>query len=201
MGRLGFSERKRYIGIFNGRIAVRVKEHTEGAIRRVNKLQKEVWELHYDIYEGVVTNILKEVEAKFGPRLVIECDHSDVLQVPWSSRYTKSFLACVPNLELDAPVTFRPYRFTPDDKPDKVINGWTIMQGKSKVPEAYDRTELPDLKQVIVKGAPVWDDTELLDFLWREAMKVWSAKIHGTSVPAALSETLEAATDADDVPF
>lgn len=200
MGSFVEEDKKRYVQVMDGQMVERVRPHTPGSIHRVNKLGKEVWEKHHAAYEGTITKIARE-DSQFGMRLAIEFDRKDVVTVPWSSRYAKTFLAVFPNIELDNKIRLRPFDFVPDDKPDKRIRGWNVWQDDVKVEEAYARERLPQMKQVMVKGNKVWDDTELMDALWEGALKAWSK--HNTGVVAAAAHTndsLEAA-EIDDVPF
>jgi hypothetical protein len=191
-------ERRTYWTIYSGRFATRTQANAPGAFKRINKLNKEVWEKYYDQLEGVISHFEAQ-DSKFGRQLMIELDGADIIKVPWSSRYTTGFLSCYPNFDPEVPVTFRPYAFTPEDQPDKIRRGWTMMQQKARIPAAYTKEELPRLKELTVKGVKVWDDTDLLDFLWDGAIKAWAVNQQGAVPPEQQRGAIN--EDDDEPPF
>ena len=186
-------ENKPYVQIFDGKFVSRVNENEPGAVSRVNKNDKVVWELHYDGWEGMLEDISCDEDGKFGKELVVQMEDVKIF-APWSGRHTKQLLNRLPNVDPTKPVALVPYKFTPDDEPNKIISGWNVEQDGKKVDMAFERDDVPPMEQIEVKGNLVWDDTEQLKFLEEQSLEKWIALLHETR-PNPLDEVTEDAPE------
>lgn len=153
-------------------LVVRVKEGTEGANERQLKNGETVHELVFDTLSGYIQEIktrdvtFNDKSMKFWAVTITDHGSTYILSMPYSSRYSSSFLKRLPNLDLKAEVTIHCAHFADDDR--TVL--WLTQEGV-KVEQAYTKEDpngLPEMKQVKVKGELVWDDSEMMDYL--EAM-------------------------------
>jgi hypothetical protein len=160
---------KTYLKISDGKISVRVPENTENAVKCTNKDQTKTWfESRYPSFTGKITNILKR-DTEYGAYLAIEIEdlgNMYELQMPWSSGYSSGFFLAMPNIKLTDEVTFTPWMKVIDDK--KKTSLFITNKGEQKsVKWAWTKDEpgdLPQMKQVKVKGQLVWDDSERQEY-------------------------------------
>ncbi len=156
----------RYVNIFDGHFAVTAAPHEEGAEKRINKNNVEVWEYLYNTLTGKITGI-NVAENDYGKSWVIDIEDGPekyVLKLPFTSRYTKGFLYKIGNADLTKPMDLQIGKFLKDGRE---IGYLTIFQGK-KIEPVWTREspgELPPLKKVMVRGQEIWDDSEQLIFL------------------------------------
>jgi hypothetical protein len=177
---MGFGNRIKttYVNVLDGKISIRVEKGTPGSINRINKKGKEVSELRYDEYTGHLVGFSHRNNPHGGIDFLIDLEDSGnrvQVQVPWDSRYTKTFLNCCHNLNIREPITFRPYKFPSEEDPTRMITGWTMAQGRQKIAPKFAKEQLPRFKEVVFKGKKVWDDTEHMGFLW-DAAYSWALK-------------------------
>lgn len=169
MGLENRSEGK-YITILNGKFTIRVNENTEGAIARINKLGKQVFELYYDRFTGILKNI-KTTDGEYGKSWVFVFDvdgETFSLQLSYSNSFATAFLKMLPNIDLSKPMTLTPSVKEVDGKNKSSL---FINQDGVAIKHAYTMENpngLPDMEQIKIKGQLQWDDTKRLEFL--EAM-------------------------------
>jgi hypothetical protein len=135
--------------------AEKCNEGDDGAISRVNKNDKTVWEKHHGGLRMHIKSvwIVPADKSEYGMQLCIASDKR-VIQVPWKSNHARKFIAVCHNIDLDEKVLFEPYRMprTKDGKPvldgkgkKRYNTGWTIKQGGSskedKLEEALDMSK------------------------------------------------------------
>ena len=157
----------KYITILGGKFAVRVAQSTPGAVERVNKLGKTVYELFYDSFTGKLVNI-RTKDGEYGKSW--EFDFKDggevyTLQLSYSNSYATNLLKILPNVDLKQEMKVQPSQKIEDGKTKSSLfvsqNGVTLKHAYTKdVPNG-----LPPMVQIMVKGQPVWDDTDRLVFL------------------------------------
>lgn len=166
MGLENRSEGK-YITILNGKFTIRVNENTEGAIARINKLGKQVFELYYDRFTGVLKNI-KTTDGEYGKSWVFDFEvDGEVfhLQLSYSNSFATAFLKMLPNIDVSKPITLTPSVKEVDGKNKSSL---FANQDGVAIKHAYTMENpngLPDMKQVKIKGELKWDDSERLEFL------------------------------------
>jgi len=190
-----------YVSIYKGKVTIRVPKGTPDSVTRTNKVQKEVSELQYDQIEGELISFNHRTNAAYNTiELLIDLEDAGrkyQIQVQWSSRYTREFFNVCHNIDITKPVTFRPYRFTPTDQPDKIISGWKLIQGGKNLLPKFARGQLPELEKIKYKGQDQWDDTEQMQFLWTEAWN-WGSKIGLFNTVAEITD--DKLSPEDDIP-
>jgi len=62
---------KVFLSISNGKLVRSFKEKTEGAVSRINKAGREVFEMFYDSLEGTITGVGTK-ESDYGKFLVVQ---------------------------------------------------------------------------------------------------------------------------------
>jgi hypothetical protein len=159
-----------YIGIYNGKLCQRVSPATQGAVQRVNKNNKIVFEKYYDRFVGKLVNIFTK-ESDYGKQWCFDfMDEKEVyhLQLPYSNSFAVAFLKMLPNIDLTKKLEFSPSVKEVDGKNQSSL---FIKQDGVNIKHAYTKDHqngLPEMRKVKVKGQEVWDDTDRLAFL--EAM-------------------------------
>lgn len=171
-----------YLSVANGKLVRQHKEANADTVSRVNKVGKTVHEEFFKDLTGVITKI-ETKENDYGKQWqIVISDGADryMLQMPFSGRYSSSFLKALPNVVQGKPVRFMPWEMQDKNDASKKVTGVTLYQdqdgnGMTKIASAYTKEDpngLPQMKQVKVKGKTTWDDYDMMTFL--EAMaKDW----------------------------
>jgi len=173
-----------YLSVANGKLVRQFKEATSETAQRVNKVGKIVHEEFYKDLTGIISKI-ETKENDYGKQWQItflDGEEKYMVQMPYSGRYSSSFLKALPNITKGQPVRFMPWEM--QDKADaaKKITGVTMYQdqdgnGMTKVPPAYTKEDpngLPEMKKQKIKGKLTWDDSDMMEFLEAQA-KEWIA--------------------------
>lgn len=159
-----------YLKISDGKIAKRVTEETQGAVKCTNKDGSKTWfEKRFASVTGFVTDIKKR-ETTFGVDLAITICDSDgevfELQMPWSSRYSSGFFLCMPNINFTREITFTPWMKVVDDVKKTML--YLTHKGDQDNIQWYwtkdNPGDLPQMVKMKVKGQEVWDDTERQEY-------------------------------------
>lgn len=159
-----------YLGVANGKLVQEVKEKQPDSVERVNKVGRTVHEVFYKDLTGVITKIATK-ENDYGKQWQIVFEDGDdkyMVQMPYSGRYSSSFLKALPNVAQGVPVRFMPWEMTDKNNASKKVTGVTLYQNEGKVPSAYTKEDpngLPEMKKVKVKGKETWDDSDMMSFL------------------------------------
>ena len=178
---------KVFLSISNGKLVRSFKEKTEGAVSRINKAGREVYEMFYDSLEGTITGVGTK-ESDYGKFLVVQVESNGVnyqLEMNFSSGYSASFLKTLPNVNLSTRVAITPKLTIEGDKKKSVC---FLNQGGQGLKWAFTRENpngMPDLVKIKVKGKDTWDDSDRMEFLENYAKGLFGAK----------------AEDNDEVPF
>lgn len=207
-----------FFTIFGGRFCQRVPEGTVGAVSRVNKLGKTVYERYHDSFTGKLVGI-KTQDGEYGKSWLFSFkDKNEVyhLQLPYSGSFSSQFLKILPNVDLSQEMRVSPSQKEVDGK---MKSSLFINQNGNPVKHAYTKDNpngLPPLEQVTVKGQQVWDDTKQLEFLYNMVATTIIPKLEGvpeTPAQAPSEQTQadkdfdnfgkqgEAQIDGEDVPF
>lgn len=174
-----------YLSIYNGKLAQSVKETDEGALSRINKNDKKIWEKYYESITGELKDVVlhsgnfgDEVHIKLAPN----ADSEVIIQMPFDSKYATEFLMKLPNIDLNEPVTARPYNFNDKDKTDKdgeprKVIGIALSQSGTKINKFYT-TEQPNgypFPEIGADGKFVFldsDDFKILNIKQKKFLKL-----------------------------
>jgi predicted DNA-binding transcriptional regulator AlpA len=156
-----------FLSITNGKLVRQYKQPTDKSVSRVNKVGKEVHEEFYDSLTGYISDI-KTKESDYGKFWVVSVKddkYTYFLEMKYSSGYAVSFLKALPNVSFSELVTLTPKLTIDGDKKSSVVfinqNGVGLKHFWNKA----NPGELPQLKQIKVKGVSTWDDTERMEYL------------------------------------
>ena len=156
-----------YLTILQGKFCQRVSEGTEGAVKRVNKLGNVVFEKFYDSFTGRLINI-KVQDSNYGKTWnFIFDDKGEIytLQLSYSNSFATAFLKMLPNIDLTKEMKLSPSTKEVDGKNKSSL---FVNQNGTAIKHAYTKENpngLPDMEQIVVKGAQIWDDTKRIEFL------------------------------------
>lgn len=157
-----------FITILNGKFCQRVQEGTEGAVKRVNKIGKTVYEKFYDSFTGKLVGI-KVQDGEYGKTWNFSFqDQGEVyiLQLSYSNSFATQFLKILPNIDLSKEMKVSPSVKEVDGKNRSSL---FVNQDGIALKHAYTRENpngLPDMEQILVKGQKTWDDTKRIEFLY-----------------------------------
>lgn len=124
-----------YLNIYQGKIAVVAKEGDEGAVPRVNKNGKTVYEIPKKSVEGELYNITIE-DTDYGQMCYMhlqDMDEKYKLAFPVKGDYFSSLAKKQQNIDVNSRMTISPYSFTDKDNPNRTISGLNIYQNGNKV--------------------------------------------------------------------
>jgi hypothetical protein len=193
-----------------GKITKKVPEGTEGAIKRTNKKEDVVYEVHYDYVKGLLLDIGVSDHKDYGKQWLFTLrDGVEMyqLRIGENTPALTSLLKVLPNCCLKQPITIEPYDFTGKD--GKKRSGVTLKQEGKKVERFFTREDpkgLPDIRPIATAdGKETWDSSEQMQFLKKYVDEHITPQLAGTS---ALLNTLqedgqeqENALNPDDMPF
>lgn len=201
----------KYLAMSNGNFVKRVKEPTPASKPRkltkgVNK-GKEVHEEHFTEFTGQLISITAEHHEQFGAswafKFDVTVDEEEflILKLPYSSGYSNNILTRLPNIKsFDNDLTMSGYCFRPADK-DKDVMGISMKEWRGETAEKiiplYTKDTpngIPEMKQVVVSGKKVWDDTERMEFLESMVNELIIPKLGGTPIAQPAEPQNEAST-------
>ena len=196
-----------YLSIADGKLVRQYKDANPNTTERVNKNGKLVYEEKFDSITGLLTGISKK-DNDYGTFLEIGMqDGSDTynISMQFSSRYSSSFMKMLPNIKTTEPVKLLPWSLVDSKDASKKITGITLYQddgnGFVKILPYYTKEDpkgLPQMVKAKIKGKEVWDDFEMMQFLFEGAKKIFSA-LPTKPYPEQLGTTQE--TSEDEHPF
>ncbi len=173
------SEGVTFLGIANGKLVKRVSAPTPDSTQRTTKTGKVVNEVFFKDVSGLIKKI-EEKTTDFGRLLSLTVSDGDdkyIIDMNFSSRYASSFLKCFPNLDLTKDVKIMPWEMNDKQDATKKITGITCYQddgnGWAKIVPGHTKDNpngLPPMVKVKVKGQEVWDDSEMMVFLFSNAV-------------------------------
>jgi hypothetical protein len=188
-----------YYTISDGRICRQHREPVEGSVTRVNKTGRTVHETFHKALKGKITDI-KVKDGDYGKQWIVtiqdETGQNEQLQFQYSSGYANGFLRALPNVDLSKEVVIAPNLQIKDDKKKTTIFLSQLDEaGKWSALKWYyskeTNNEIPELKQIKVKGKITWDDSELMEFFEKMVNTQILPKLKG--VAAAVGDDNEPA--------
>lgn len=194
---------KIYLNVSDGKLVRQYKEPNDRTTSRVTKTGKTVHEERFRDLEATLESI-ESRENDFGKQLVlIFRDGIDYIQVnmPYSSRYSASFLKAVPNLNTAAAFRLMPWSMADKNDPQKSVTGITCYQNGQKILPAFTKDnpgDMPQMRKIKVKGKETWDDSEMMEWLEANATALIAKSKPVTPINADKSEPVP---DTTDLPF
>jgi hypothetical protein len=198
----------KWISVYDGKFTQRVNESVAGAVQRVMKNGKAVFEKHYDSFTGKLLNIRTQ-ESPFGKQWVLDFkDREDVyhLTLGYSSGFASTFLKILPNID-----TSKEMKLSSSSKEEngKKKHSLFINQDGVALKHFYTKENpngIPQWEQLTVKGVQVWDNTKELEFLENMVKTTILPKLEGGVADAKAESEYEALggeeeVKAEDVPF
>lgn len=194
-------ERATYLS-FNadGKFVQKVQSTTPGAIGRINKLNKQVYEIFHDQLVGKITDVQLE-DSEYGLQWKVSIiDNEDerfIVTMGFISNYAKGFLKMFPKIDLSKPVTLSPA--SKEEDGDKKVSLFIYQEGKL-VPYAFtkdvpngmpDRSLLKDPKT----GKDVWSYVDQMKWLSEQAAR----HLGKESLSVVKAEPVEKETTLDDI--
>lgn len=165
-----------YVSIVDGKITLRAKPDSPGAIMRTTKEGNDVYEHRYDSLSGYLTNIATR-DGKFGKEwLLTVTDGTDVYQLSMHYRggNARGFLYSLPNVDFNYPIIFKPWakEVMGDDgkmvKKSALYLSQIIGGAEQQVPWKFTKEDshgLPELTKVMFQGEEKYDDTARMEWL------------------------------------
>lgn len=187
---MGFKQKEggRYFTIYNGKFTVKADENTPGAVSRMNKEDKLVWEVYHDSFEGKLIKIGTK-ESPYGRSWIFVFTDGEGavynLNLPYGNSFAVALLKMLPNVNLGEKMELTPVSKEVDGKKQ---NSLFVKQNGVNVKHFYTKDNpngLPDLEQIVVKGQKVWDDTRRLEFLQAMVERDILPKLEGATTHPA----------------
>ena len=196
----GGSSNRTYLSIAGGKIAKRVPEGTAGSIKCMSKDGTKIWyEERYTSLSGYITDVFKRVsEQGYGDQLCVvlkDGGNEYQIQMPWSSRYSSGFFLSMPNIDPAKEITLTPWSKEVDGKTRTMLY---LRQGQEDIKWAWTKDNpgnMPEMKQIKVKGQVVWDDSERQEFFEKYLNDMFLPKVKSTSVLKDAVEKLDSYVD------
>ena len=202
---------KNFLKIFDGKIVKESKQPFESDLpikERENKNGDKVYYVEYDMLGGKLSNAdIRRVESLDTDILELHVDDfpdSYVLSIGVETRFGRSFLTRMLNLDLNKEMEIAPYSFK--DKEGKQVSGLVIYQDGEKVMPVYTKEEpngMPDAKKIRKGKDDKWDFTDQTNFLYDEfdKFKTKFPKSTAAAAPAATAVEISEEEEFDDLPF
>lgn len=130
-----YTEGMYYINIIDGKLAVHAKESDNGAVSRVNKNGKTVWEIYKKSIDGNIIDIKME-DTDYGQMcnlILQDVDEKYKLTLPVKSNYFAALAKKQEYIDVNEKVMITPFSFKDKNDPNKTIAGLNISQDGEKV--------------------------------------------------------------------
>ena len=171
-----------YVGVYDGKLEVRVDKKTPGAIEREKTKQgkptgESIFVKYYGFLEGRILDIKKDERkmpdgTEFSSMKIYLDDIGDkyVLNWPYDSDLTRIFYKILQNIDLSSIVEFSVNKSK--NNKGKEVTSLFIKQNGVNLKQKYTRDYQyapgepvkPEWKQMVFKGKEVWDNTEEMQF-------------------------------------
>jgi len=166
-----------YLSISDGKICRRVSSPTSTSKERISEKSGKIY--HEEFYRGWSGRIKSVTtrDSDYGKewQVAIEDENGTaILSFKYSSGYASSFLKALPNVDLSKEVVFTPNVTTVNDK-----KRTTLFLNQEGLPVKWYYTKdnpngCPSMEKIKVKGAEVWDDSKMMEFLEKQTAALFS---------------------------
>lgn len=200
MGALGNQGDNRiFVNTFKGYFTTKAKDGDEGAIKRTNKLNVDVWERQFNSMSDVVLQDIKRYDSdEYGFSWNVYLKHKDgelyTLTLPYSGRITMGLFFSLPNMDLEKEFTLRIAMFS-----DEKTNMW-VLQNEKKVIRFWNKEnqkDMPDLEKTMKDGKEAWDSSKRMAYTEKYLAEKITPKLVGINQPET-AQTQDAVTDKKD---
>ena len=209
---MGNTNDTKYIGTFQGKFTLRANENTPGAVSRINKLDKQVWEVQFNQLKG----ILKDIEIKDGDygeryQFVIQADDGEKasLECALNSNLASTIINRLPNLDLT-----QPFEIVARWNASKERAMFFLNQDNEKVEDFFQSWDadsktwtmnhkFPAWEKKEINGKETWDASAQIKYQ-KQVVAKYLAEMAGvaaeaTPEPAPVEKAAE--EEEDDLPF
>lgn len=168
-----------FLSVVGGKISQKVKPETPNAVKRVNKMGNDIYELQFTKLSGILNDVKLKEDDTYGNQYELylqDADENYVLQVPQSGRLASSFLSRLPNIDRTSYIEINTWASEEDGKTKQFL---TVRQNNKVVQPYFSKDNpngLPALEQKKVKGQLVWDDSEQIEFYKELVKKTFTGK-------------------------
>jgi hypothetical protein len=168
-----------YLSVADGNLVRQHKQATERTTERLTKTGKLVFEERFKDLTAKLENITTRTN-EYGTQWQLEFSDGDatyIVSLPYSSRYSSSFLKALPNVDVSKELRFMPWAMKDKQDATKTITGVTLYQDGEKIAPAYTKENpngLPQMVKIKVKGKEQWDDSDMMQFLEQMAFKLFA---------------------------
>jgi hypothetical protein len=168
-----------YLSVADGNLVRQHKQATERTTERLTKTGKLVFEERFKDLTAKLENITTRTND-YGTQWQLEFTDGDatyIVSLPYSSRYSSSFLKALPNVDVSKELRFMPWAMKDKQDATKTITGVTLYQDGEKIAPAYTKENpngLPQMVKIKVKGKEQWDDSDMMQFLEQMAFKLFA---------------------------
>jgi len=168
-----------YLSVADGNLVRQHKQANERTTERLTKTGKLVFEERFKDLTAKLQNITTRTND-YGTQWQLEFTDGDatyIVSLPYSSRYSSSFLKSLPNVDVSKELRFMPWAMKDKQDATKTITGVTLYQDGEKIAPAYTKENpngLPQMVKIKVKGKEQWDDSDMMQFLEQMAFKLFA---------------------------
>lgn len=208
--------------VAEGKIVISSNSADSSAVKRINKVGKEVWERFYDELSGKLVGIsLREGDYNGTPTKDWNFTLDDkgtrfVLTMRYDSSYAKRLINALANVDdFSKTLCLLPWRLDETKSPTKkVMTGMSLYKGEhpnkaTRIMPKYEKEQMPEMKTVVLKGVTQYDDTEICQFLEKVVQEQIVPKLKEASSDVAFDALGEEAPleselgvgASDDLPF
>ena len=213
---MGLNKNKRglWVAVSAGKLRQRSnvddKDATKRTIELRDKTEKVVYERVYDDIDGMITGITMRKGEKARQWILTIEDGEDTfnLTFAYDSKYARSMLERLPNVNFEKPVSIMPYSFK--NEQDKMVLGITIKQDGEKVPSYYREYDTEGKMVGWLNGIPEsppykegdFDENEfkkyildLMDFFEDELAQIQDRILEANPINYEVSDSEKSKTD------
>ena len=155
---MGNTNDLKYIGTFQGKFTIRTSQSTEGAVSRINKLDKEVWEIQFNRLTGKLVEI-KQKDGDYGLRYHFIIENGDMtaaLETSLNSNLASSIINRLPNLDLT-----KPFEIVARWNASKERALFFVNQDGEEIKDFFQEWDADNKKWILHHKFPAWEKKKI----------------------------------------